>query len=127
MSVNRLPELYRMIPDVACKGLCQKACGPIACSAIEADALRDNGINPPEVVDHPTYGPLTCSHLDASGRCSIYDHRPLVCRLFGAVAKLPCPFGCKPQHGPIQQGVIDEIFAALEDGRPGHFPEGVRP
>ena len=38
---------------------------------------------------------LTCSKLQA-GRCAIYSIRPLICRLWGATKRLPCPWGCKP-------------------------------
>jgi len=30
------------------------------------------------------------------GRCSVYDHRPLICRTFGSVEGLRCPHGCLP-------------------------------
>lgn len=29
-------------------------------------------------------------------RCSGYEGRPLICRLFGVAEGMPCPYGCKP-------------------------------
>ncbi len=121
MTRYKLVDIYAAVPDVACKGLCKKACGPVGCSAVEADAMRDNGINPPEVD-----GSLTCSHLSADGRCRIYVNRPLVCRLFGAVKALACPHGCKPKGGWLSEDRVRNLFATLvEDsgGRPNHFPD----
>jgi Fe-S-cluster containining protein len=37
-----------------------------------------------------------CNYLNDGGRCSVYEVRPLVCRIFGASDKLPCIWGCKP-------------------------------
>jgi Fe-S-cluster containining protein len=104
-------DVYRLVPDVGCKGLCQDACSVIGYSAIEADALRDNGINPPR-----TGADGRCSHLVA-GRCAIYEHRPLVCRLFGAVRDLACPHGCKPAGGFLPNHEGHELVRRLDDGR----------
>ena len=30
-----------------------------------------------------------------------YEDRPLLCRLFGNVSRMPCPFGCEPKGGFI--------------------------
>ena len=85
------------IPTLACKGLCQNSCGPVAWSRIEAESWSDNGIAPPTTVTHPKHGILTCSHLTDAGKCGIYDHRPLVCRLYGNVLRMACEHGCRPE------------------------------
>ncbi len=116
--MNLLERVYAQVPDVACKGLCQRACGPIGISAIEADALAAAGIELPTVDSE-----LTCSHLK-EGRCSIYANRPLVCRIFGAVKKLPCPHGCKPAGGYLSDVKARELLHAIDDGdRPYHMSE----
>lgn len=40
---------------------------------------------------------LTCPYA-VNGRCEIYEQRPLICRLFGAVDAplMTCPHGCGP-------------------------------
>jgi hypothetical protein len=40
-----------------------------------------------------------CPALSALNICSIYADRPLVCRLYGADAALPCAHGCAPARG----------------------------
>ena len=35
-------------------------------------------------------------HLGPQG-CQVYDQRPLICRLFGTTASLPCPRGRGPE------------------------------
>ncbi len=40
---------------------------------------------------------LTCTWLH-EGRCSVYEVRPLICRLWGATEAMPCPFGCEPDR-----------------------------
>jgi len=37
-----------------------------------------------------------CPHLADNG-CTVYDERPLVCRLFGTTARLLCPHGRHPE------------------------------
>jgi Fe-S-cluster containining protein len=41
-----------------------------------------------------------CPLLTNHGRCSQYDLRPLMCRLWGVVNDplMICPFGCEPQR-----------------------------
>ena len=38
---------------------------------------------------------LNCVHLGPKG-CEVYAERPLICRLFGTTASMPCPNGCRP-------------------------------
>jgi hypothetical protein len=40
-----------------------------------------------------------CPALTAVGRCRIYSDRPMVCRLWGVVESMPCPYGCLPEGG----------------------------
>lgn len=35
---------------------------------------------------------LSCAFLDNNYRCSIYDHRPMICKIYGTTEKLPCPY-----------------------------------
>lgn len=80
-------SIYAQIPDVNCKGLCQECCGPVLMSKTERKLIKVEVAHDPET--------LTCNQL-VDGRCSIYEDRPLVCRLWGAVPEMPCPFGCEP-------------------------------
>jgi Fe-S-cluster containining protein len=40
---------------------------------------------------------LKCDKL-SGGRCTVYPDRPLICRLFGVVEQMRCPFGCVPER-----------------------------
>lgn len=35
---------------------------------------------------------MSCAFLDNNYRCSIYDHRPMICKIYGTTEKLPCPY-----------------------------------
>ncbi len=89
-------EVYAEIPDVACKGLCTEACGPIGMSTTEHVALVEAAAALGLRVAVDEAG--VCSLLQG-GRCATYDARPLVCRLFAVVAAMRCPHGCAPAGG----------------------------
>lgn len=105
MSID---DIYAKVPDVHCKGLCHEACGPIMMSDAEQKRIQErHGFIPSAPIQRIAFtggvDAFTCSALK-DGRCSIYEDRPLVCRLFGAVRGNPlmkCEFGCKatlPDH-----------------------------
>jgi len=55
-----------------------------------------------------------CPFLDRrTDLCLIYPARPLICRLFGHVAWLPCPRGMVPEGLPEAPALMRE-YAALE-------------
>lgn len=90
-----IDDLHARVPDVQCKGLCAEFCGPIGCSVGEAERMEAVGDAPLTFTREGACGFLK------DGRCSVYSVRPLVCRLFGAVAGetlLQCPHGCKPKE-----------------------------
>lgn len=90
-----LRRIYREIPDVGCKGLCWKSCNRAPCNETELEAVfRYVGTRE----RHARPG-LLCPYLTDENRCGCYAVRPLVCRLYGAVHQLQCPFGCKPAGG----------------------------
>jgi len=39
-----------------------------------------------------------CPFLRKDYRCNIYENRPEVCRLYGEIDELPCPYYRKCQH-----------------------------
>jgi Fe-S-cluster containining protein len=87
----RLQELYDQLPTIACRGLCSDSCGPAPASIRERDRMeRASG-------QRFTCGVgATCSMLDEHRRCSVYELRPLVCRMWGVMESMRCPYGCKP-------------------------------
>lgn len=60
-----------------------------------------------------------CDHLSADHKCTIYSHRPTICRLYGLSEKLKCPFGCIPTRTLSEQEshqILQESFKI--GGRP---------
>jgi hypothetical protein len=37
--------------------------------------------------------------LTETQRCRVYEIRPMICRLWGLVKGMPCPYGCRPDGG----------------------------
>lgn len=103
-----LDQIYARAPAVACKGLCTEACGPISASELEVRRLEHVTTRPLRVD-----GRLTCSMLTA-GRCVGYAARPLICRLYGAVKRLRCEFGCVPGRW-LSDADAYALLAAVED------------
>lgn len=108
MEFKKLQRLYSRLPRINCKKKCHESCGPIVMSEVEMDLISERlGYNPfgdaqiQEINKKAKEGKtknecLTCPLLDNSKMCTIYDIRPMICRIFGLVKKLRCPHGCVP-------------------------------
>ncbi len=97
----RLAAIYARIPKMKCKGLCQACCGPIGMSQAEMDRIQEqvgSRVQPTDLgqsgvgLNHPT-----CPLL-VNGRCSVYEVRPVICRVWGVVKSMRCPHGCRPNR-----------------------------
>jgi Fe-S-cluster containining protein len=100
----KLHELYDQLPEVKCSGACHNACGFVPVSLREKQRLEQLTGKKFETVDSretepgiqrfgPDNRPLAryrCSMLTEDGRCSVYDERPMICRLFGAAEGVEC-------------------------------------
>lgn len=100
--INELRRLYRRVPNANCCGKCTESCYNVP--AFESEPIV--ALTDPKHVRHVSRANRfvilaeadgKCPHL-IDGRCSQYENRPLVCRLYGASAPLLCPFGCKPDR-----------------------------
>jgi Fe-S-cluster containining protein len=72
-------------------------------SAAERRRIADRGVTIPpatEALEQILKGERTqdCPAL-VDGRCSVYEDRPLICRLWGAVESMPCVHGCEATPG----------------------------
>jgi uncharacterized protein len=123
----RLARLYARLPRLACRGLCSVSCGEIHPSVRERNILervtgRELGTQPgTAVLPDGRREPVTlCSMLTPDGRCSAYQHRPAICRLWGVVENMRCPHGCQPdpRYLTVDEGhdILDQAFAI--GGRP---------
>lgn len=95
-------RLYKRIPTFTCEPGCTDCCGPVPFSKWEWERIKDKRKG-----DIKT---LTCPYA-VGGRCEIYEQRPLICRLFGAVdvETLRCPHGCGPER-KLTKAEADEIM-----------------
>lgn len=94
------------LPKLHCKGLCHQSCGPIAMSRAEYNTLRDivgeklqcEFWGDMAMVTNFDRTTLACPLLTVDKRCSVYEHRPMLCRIWGMVKAMKCPFGCRPSR-----------------------------
>lgn len=91
--------VYSSLPKLNCKRKCQGSCGPIEAGAAEILAFeKTTGKQFPNALQVLRSYAATCPLLDAAGACSVHQHRPLICRLWGMVKRMRCPFGCEPER-----------------------------
>ena len=88
-------QLYSQIPSFKCKANCTDCCGPVPISSYEAKQL---GI-PGQHLTPTKPGTLKCIFASKTG-CTVYDKRPMMCRLFGTTKHplLTCFHGCRPKN-----------------------------
>lgn len=95
MTDADLDALYATLPRLECQQQCGAFCGPIK---VGPDEWR-------RIIEHVGHEPsartlmlgLRCPFVTNAGTCSVYDIRPMVCRLWGAVKTvMACPHGCRP-------------------------------
>jgi Fe-S-cluster containining protein len=115
-----LNEIYDALPSVNCKGLCWTNCAYINVLPIEVVNIEQATGAAPELIAvpnlvngkpmpmiKPTAGDQ-CPYL-IMRRCSIYERRPLICRVYGSGAGLRCPHGCQPSRVIPDQEVESAI------------------
>lgn len=87
-----LDDLYAQVPAISCKGLCHTSCGPLVIGESERQRIQErHGVDIPDLQ-------WTCPALNAFGRCSVYEDRPMICRLWGVDQAMPCVYGCLPDR-----------------------------
>jgi Fe-S-cluster containining protein len=96
-----LRKLYDQIPAIPdCDGRCWTSCGPIDMSDRERQRIRQAGYRITPWQDARAWKETYyCEALTGDKRCAVYEMRPLVCRLWGAVEGMPCVYGCIPEGG----------------------------
>ena len=108
-----LSEVYAKVPHIRCKGLCDRYCGPVPVSRRELKAMRRASGKRLRIAYEHSNGHVTlkprknwhCPCLKGN-RCTIYEDRPLICRVWGVAEDLECPHGCKPSRVMTK----DEVF-----------------
>ncbi len=113
MSHPELEKLYSLVPDIKCKGLCYGECTAIVMSELEGRLMTAAGGAEPTLTADDA-----CNYLTDDKRCSIYEARPLICRVFGTTPRLACPFGCVPEKWLTDDGVTMLKFLIGKAGGP---------
>lgn len=118
--LDELLAMYASVPAVHCQHKCGSGvCGAIIAYPIEIQRMEDLARRPLTF----STATLTCGYYaPIENRCLVYDVRPLICRLYGAVQhhRMRCPFGCVPDrwlsHGDVQT-MLDRL-EILHGGNP---------
>lgn len=87
-----LQAIYDEIPQIACQRRCQECCSLIIMSRSEWQRIKAETGEPfpPANMER-----LECGWLTRDGLCRHHDLRPGICRLWGVVETMRCPFGCE--------------------------------
>lgn len=102
---EKLDKIYKKLPKLNCKGKCVASCSLIKIGDLERKRIekvvgKDHFIKDSDMLDFVQNNPpdtWICALLK-EGKCTVYNIRPLICRLFGLVEKMRCPFGCVPDR-----------------------------
>ena len=96
-----LEEIYQKIPRSTCKEGCFACCtNSVQCTPSESVAMGGYLYDAKRMI---------CSHL-IDGKCSVYENRPFICRMYGASVLLQCEH-CTPERYLSAQETNDLVHA----------------
>ena len=116
------------IPEFYCKEGCGECCGVHYWSTMEwkiiTAFLKEHGRKQQyarEILD-------MCPYLDERKRCTIYEVRPAICRLYGVVQAMQCPYRKAQQYLSDDEatsvlracgvlGTSEQIYPIIKVGR----------
>ena len=90
-------RLYADLPQVQCPPDCHECCGHVWWSEWELSRLTDEER---DLLAGMGDEDESCCFVTAEG-CAVYDRRPFACRVYGAVADLPCGDGAPCEGEPL--------------------------
>ena len=108
-----LHKIYARIPETNCKGLCQESCSMIGFTRLEEQVMTQASGQKPFLTNDAVCGYLVDS------RCSVYESRPAICRLFGSTEKLKCEHNCNSDRvltEPQSHAILGEIDTLSPNG-----------
>jgi hypothetical protein len=82
------------IPKFECINGCNACCGPVPINEEEARRLNLSCSGITQTVSQHN---LTCTY-SKNGKCTVYQNRPFICRIFGVTKSLKCPNNGKPER-----------------------------
>ena len=122
-KLAKIDALLSGLPTFQCKEGCFDCCGPVKLSRLEyLRCIKASG-RAAEDVKQQMQNNLkqkiyTCPLLNTeTNRCSVYDVRPAICRLFGVVkGELLCPHGYAPDPSALLSDAQSrEILRKVEE------------
>lgn len=139
LRAGTLDDLYSLIPQsMGCDGSCHQSCGPIVFTPEEGERIKAAGGCIPNLRLGEEPAGIDCPALTADNRCSIYEARPTLCRLWGSTSGLPCMApGCRTKYpltdeesrAVLYQAEALSALSGLDNGESGaaSVPQSPRP
>lgn len=116
----QIEAIYRSLPTINCKGLCSNQCQGIWMSETERHQIRKRK----GFILRDLNKGQTCPLLDRiTHRCTAYDIRPLICRLWGVTERMKCPHGCQPDRYLTDREELSITLQVLRLG--GSWPDEI--
>lgn len=101
-KLAKIDSLLSEIPTFKCKDGCADCCGPVEMSRLEYHrCVKASGRSADELRQRMERNfkrkVYQCALIDPkTNRCTVYQVRPAICRIFGTTKDLPCPHGYAP-------------------------------
>jgi len=106
--------IYDKIPKVKCQGHCHPFCSAIAMEPIEKELIEEKHGSFPDGYEFLDGG-VRCGSLTSDNKCSIYDKRPLICRLYGATkTMMSCPLNCEVEGEQLDVEEVNRLFIEMK-------------
>jgi Fe-S-cluster containining protein len=106
-----LAQVYEQVPSTNCQGLCADSCCSFAMTTAEQTNIRvQAGVQLP-LAHAGSY----CPALTMFRQCGVYEVRPLICRIWGAVASMRCNYGCVPEGGFLTDHDAMRLLAQVNE------------
>lgn len=122
-KLTKIDALLDKLPTFKCKEGCFDCCGPVELSRLEYQrCVQASGRTAEDIrrqmQDNIKQGTYLCPLLDVeTGKCTVYEVRPTICRLFGVVRQeLVCPHGYAPEDSVmLSNQQAREILRKVEE------------
>ena len=114
----KIEDLLKNVPTFKCLDGCADCCGPVMMSRLEMRRIVARTDIPQHRLEAQWMlkkGCLNCPLLTPDKKCSVYDIRPAICRVFGSSdhPRLTCPHGLGPDKKMTRaetNSLIDEVM-----------------
>ena len=120
-KLDRIDAILATIPSFKCKEGCADCCGPVQLTRLEYyRCVKASDRSAEDVRRHMERNlkqkTCQCPLIDTrTKRCSVYEVRPAICRVFGTTGELACPHGYAPEpEQMLSEEQAREILALVE-------------